>query len=52
MTALLGASYEGHLPVVIELVNRYKVDLFQKDKVRLTALVIFRHNAWLACTSM
>ena len=54
MTALLWASVRGHLPVVRELVNMYKVDLFQKNKVRLTlshALVtihIFCHTAWLA----
>ena len=36
LTALLEASYEGHLPVVRELVNVYKVDLFQKNKVCLT----------------
>ena len=45
MTALLWASYEGHLPVVRELVNVYKVNLFQKDKVRLThALVTVHYN--------
>ena len=45
MTALLWASYKGHLPVVRELVNVYKVDLFQKDKVRLThALVTVHYN--------
>ena len=54
MTALLEASFRGHLPVVRELVNVYKVDLCQKDKVRLTlsnALVtihIFCHTTWLA----
>ena len=36
MTALLRASYGGHLPVVRVLANIYSVDLFQKDKVRLT----------------
>ena len=55
MTALLWASYKGHLPVVRELVKVYKADLFQKNKVRLTlshALVtmhIFCHKTWLAC---
>ena len=45
MTALLWASYKGHLPVVRELVNVYRVDLFQKDKVRLThALVTVHYN--------
>ena len=45
MTALLWASYEGHLPVVRDLVNVYKVNLFQKDKVRLThALVTVHYN--------
>ena len=45
MTALLWASYGCHLPVVRELVNVYKVNLFQKDKVRLTdALVIVHYN--------
>ena len=54
MTALLCASYEGHLPVVRELVTLYKADLCQKDKVCLTlshALVtmhIFCHTAWFA----
>ena len=38
MTALLWASYKGHLPVVRELVNVYKVDVFQKSKVRLRIL--------------
>ena len=45
MTALLQASVKGHLPVVRELVNRYKVNLFQKDKVRLAhALVTVHYN--------
>ena len=45
MTALLWASYVGHLPVVRELVNVYRVNLFQKDKVRLThALVTVHYN--------
>ena len=45
MTALLWASLKGHLPVVRELVNVYKVDVFQKDKVRLTcALVTVHYN--------
>ena len=45
MTALLWASYKGHLPVVRELVNVYKVNLFQKDEVRLThALVTVHYN--------
>ena len=45
MTALLWASYGCHLPVVRELVNVYKVNLFQKDKVRLThALVTVHYN--------
>ena len=45
MTALLWASLNGHLPVVRELVNVYKVDVFQKNKVRLThALVTVHYN--------
>ena len=45
MTALLWASYVGHLTVVRELVNVYKVDVFQKNKVRLThALVTVHYN--------
>ena len=45
MTALLWASLKGHLPVVRELVDVYKVDMFQKNKVRLThALVTVRYN--------
>ena len=45
MTALLWASLKDRLPVVRELVNVYKVDLFQKDKVRLThALVTVHYN--------
>ena len=54
MTALLWASFKGHLPVVRELANVYKVNLFQKNKVRLTlshALVtmhIFCHTTQLA----
>ena len=40
MTALLWASYGGHLPLVRELVNVYKVNLFQKDKVRLTHALV------------
>ena len=45
MTALLWASFGGHLPVVRELVNVYKTDLFQKNKVRLThALVTVHYN--------
>ena len=43
MTALLWASYVGHLPVVRELVNVYKVNLFQKDKVRLTRVLVTVH---------
>ena len=43
MTALLWASLKGHLPVVRELVNVYKVDLFQKDKVRLTHALVTVH---------
>ena len=43
ITALLWASLNGHLPVVRELVNTYKVDLFQKDKVCL-ALIIVHYN--------
>ena len=39
------ASYEGHLPVVRELVNKHKVNLFQKDKVHPThALVTVHYN--------
>ena len=55
MTALLAASSKGHLSVVRELVNVYKVDLCQKDKVCLTvsyAIVtmhIFCHKTWHAC---
>ena len=45
MTALLWASYKGHLPVVRELVNVYKVNVFRKNKVRLThALVTVHYN--------
>ena len=45
MTALLWASRSGHLPVVRELVNVYKVDMFQKNKVSLThALVTVHYN--------
>ena len=33
MTALLWASVKGHLPVVQELVDVYKVNVFQKNKV-------------------
>ena len=45
MTALLWASLKGCLPVVRELVNVYKVNLFQKDKVRLShALVTVHYN--------
>ena len=45
MTALLWASLNGHLPVVRELVDVYKVDMFQKNKVRLThALVTVHYN--------
>ena len=45
MTALLWASLKGHLPVVRELVNVYKVNVFQKDKVSLThALVTVHYN--------
>ena len=33
MTALLWASLEGHLPVVQELVDVHKANLFQKSKV-------------------
>ena len=44
MTALLWASYEGHLPVVRELVNVYKADLFQKDEVRLTHALVTMHT--------
>ena len=45
MTALLWASFGGHLPVVRELVNVYKVNLFQKNKVRLShALVTVHYN--------
>ena len=36
MTALLWASLNGHLSVVRELVNVYRADLFQKNKVCLT----------------
>ena len=43
MTALLWASYVGHLPVVRVLVNVYKVNLFQKDKVRLTHVLVTVH---------
>ena len=45
MTALLWACYKGHLPLVRELVNVYKANVFQKDKVRLThALVTVHYN--------
>ena len=45
MTALLWASFKGHLPVVRELVNMYKADVFQKNKVHLThALVTVHYN--------
>ena len=45
MTALLWVSLHGHLPVVRELVNVYKVNLFHKNKVRLThALVTVHYN--------
>ena len=45
MTALLWASFKGHLPVVRELVNVYKVNLFQEDKVCLAhALVTVHYN--------
>ena len=45
MTALLWASFEGHLPVVRELVNVYKADVFQKNKVRVShALVTVHYN--------
>ena len=37
MTALLWASLKGHLPVVRELVDVYKVNVFEKDKVRVIA---------------
>ena len=43
MTALLWASYSGHLSVVRELVKVYKVNLFQKDKVRLTHALVTVH---------
>ena len=37
MTALLWASGNGHLPVVRELMDVYKVNVFQKNKVRVIA---------------
>ena len=43
MTALLWASLNGHLPVVRELVDVYKVDMFQKNKVRLTHTLVTVH---------
>ena len=49
MTALLWASYRGHLSVVRELVNVYKMDLFQKDEVHLTLshALVTMHNVIL-----
>ena len=37
MTALLWASGYGHLALVRELVDVYKVNVFQKDKVHVIA---------------
>ena len=54
MTALLEASFRGHLPMVRELVNVYKVDLCQTNKVcrtlshALVTIHIFCHTTWLA----
>ena len=44
MTALLWASLKGHLPVVRELVNVYKVNVFQKDKVRLILMHLLQYT--------
>ena len=52
MTALLWASYGGHLLIVRELVNVYKVDLFQKNKVRLTLSHVTCHNAHILSYDM
>ena len=43
MTALLWACRNGHLPVVRELINVYKVDIFQTDEVRPISCA--HHNA-------
>ena len=37
MTALLWASLKGHLLVVRELVDVYKVNVFQKSRVSVTS---------------
>ena len=43
MTALLWASRQGHLSVLRELVNVYKADVFQKNKVSLTHAIVTVH---------
>ena len=53
---MLGASFEGHLPVVRELVKVYKADLFLKDKVSLIHVLLtvraHMHNAHILSKSM
>ena len=44
MTALLWASYNGHVPVVRELVTIYKVDILQTDKVNLISFTTLCHG--------
>ena len=43
MTALLWASVHGHLPVVRELVDVYKVNVFQKNKVCISSPTTHTH---------
>ena len=40
MTALLWASKNGHLPVVRELVDDYRVNVFQQNKVYISSCTI------------
>ena len=44
MTALLLASWYGHLPVVRELVDVYKVNVFHKDKVSILFMSIVQSH--------
>ena len=44
MTALLWSSLRGHLSAVRELVDVYKVNVFQKDKVCISSPTTHTHT--------